>query len=76
MVMKGFLRWAQLRLYLAIVIVLFLAIVIGLNFTQGCHFWWFGVRRVATAWFLLAVLALGYVLGLATALFRGRRGAG
>ncbi|WP_456446825.1 hypothetical protein [Oceanithermus sp.] len=68
--------WVQVRLYLTLVVLLLLAVVVGLNFAQRTRFWWFGVHEVATAWFLLAALALGFVLGLAAAWWWGRRRAG
>ncbi|WP_457637287.1 hypothetical protein [Oceanithermus sp.] len=74
--MEGSSRWAQLRLYLTIVVILFLAVVVGLNFTQETKFWWFGVRRLATGWVVLALLALGFVAGFASAYFWRRRGGG
>ena len=64
--------WVQVRLFLVVVFVLLVAVVIGLNFAQRTRFWWFGVHEVATAWFLLAALALGFVAGLATTWWRGR----
>ncbi len=66
----------QLRLYLAVVLVLLIVVVVGLNFTQRTRFWWFGVHEVATAWFMLALLVLGFVLGLAAAWWWDRRHAG
>ncbi len=64
--------WVQLRLFLVVVLVLLAAVVIGLNFAQRARFWWFGVHEVASAWFLLAALALGFVAGLAVAWWWGR----
>jgi len=74
--MEGTSRWAQLRLYLTIVVIIFLLVVIGLNFTQESRFWWFGVHRLATGWLVLSLLALGFVVGFASAYFWRRRGEG
>ncbi|WP_457631675.1 hypothetical protein [Oceanithermus sp.] len=72
--MEGTSRWAQIRLYLTVAAVIFLLVVIGLNFTQESRFWWFGVHRLSTGWLVLALLALGFVAGFATAYFWRRRG--
>lgn len=69
-------RWVQVRLYLSLVVLLLLAVVVGLNFAQQSRFWWFGVHEVATAWFLLGSLALGFLLGFGAAWWWGRRRAG
>ncbi|WP_293173758.1 hypothetical protein [Oceanithermus sp.] len=68
--------WVQLRLYLSVVLVLFLLVVVGLNVPQRTRFWWFGVHEVATAWFLLGAVAVGVVLGWVSAWMWRRRGEG
>ncbi len=74
--MEGTSRWAQVRLYLTIVVIILLAVVIGLNFTQESRFWWFGVRHANSGWFILALLALGFALGFVSAWWWRRRGEG
>jgi len=74
--MEGTSRWGQFRLYLTIAVVIFLLVVIGLNFTQVSRFWWFGVHRLSTGWLVLGLLALGFAAGFASAYFWRRRGEG
>ena len=68
--------WVQLRLYMSVVLVLFLLVVVGLNVAQRTRFWWFGVHEVATAWFLLGAVAVGVVIGWLSAWMWRRRGEG
>ena len=74
--MEGSSRWAQFRLYLTVVVVIFVAVVIGLNFTQETRFWWFGVHHANTGWVVLVLLALGFAFGIAACWFWRRRGEG
>jgi len=74
--MEGSSRWGQLRLYLTVVAVIFLLVVVGLNFTQESRFWWFGVHRLATGWLVLGLLALGFLAGLISAYLWRRHGEG